>query len=228
MKKKTETVCWGSKAGLPLNAKHIICCTKVSGEINARHDNVVNIILNNILIQRGLIANEQKWEERKAVRTPNAEITVGTEHARSDEWKAKGRVAGARLKPDLVWLRRDPGGEWREVVVDVKVTSTDKMNEAFKEKDDKYRVWATHETRETKVVNAVMVPLIISHDGAIHQDTIRRWKDFATDINVDWVRMAQSVLRYNVVIVGKFFNNGSWVSTAWRKEHPEELEEEPE
>ena len=27
-----------------------------------------------------------------------------------------------------------------EVVVDVKVTSTDKMNEAFKEKDEKYRV----------------------------------------------------------------------------------------
>ena len=45
---------------------------------------------------------------------------------------------------------------------------------------------------------------------------------------VDWVRMAQNVLRYNVVIVGKFFNKGSWVSEAWRKEHPEELTEEPE
>ena len=50
------------------------------------------------------------------------------------------RVAGARLKPDLVWLRRDAGGDWKKVVVDVKVTSTDKMNAAFKEKDDKYRV----------------------------------------------------------------------------------------
>ena len=40
--------------------------------------------------------------------------------------------------------------------------------------------------------------------------------------------MAQGVLRYNVVIVGKFFNGGSWVSEAWRKEHPEEWEEEAE
>ena len=35
--------------------------------------------------------------------------------------------------------------------------------------------------------------------------------------------MAQNVLRYNVVIVGKFFNKGSWVSEAWRKEDPEEF-----
>ena len=35
--------------------------------------------------------------------------------------------------------------------------------------------------------------------------------------------MAQSVLRYNVAIVGKFFNKGSWASEAWRKEHPEEF-----
>ena len=71
-----------------------------------------------------------------------------------------------------------------------------------------------------------MVPLIISHDGAVHKDTIRRWKDFAPDITVDWVLMAQSVLRYNVVIVGKYFNRGSWVSEAWRKEHPEDCENE--
>ena len=37
------------------------------------------------------------------------------------------------------------------MVVDVKVTSTDKMNESFREKDDKYRVWTTKETREMKV-----------------------------------------------------------------------------
>ena len=61
-----------------------------------------------------------------------------------------------------------------------------------------------------------MVPLIISHDGAIHRDTVRRWKDFAPDIKVDWVRMAQNVLRYNVVIVGKFFNKGCWMSEAWK------------
>ena len=41
------------------------------------------------------------------------------------------------------------------------------------------------------------------------------------------MKMAQNVLRYNVVIVGKFFNKGSWVSESWRKERPEEFEEEP-
>ena len=51
----------------------------------------------------------------------------------------KGRVPGTKLKPDLVWLRRNPGGEWRKVVVDVMITSTDKMNKAFNEKDEKYR-----------------------------------------------------------------------------------------
>ena len=82
------------------------------------------------------------------------------------------------------------------------------MNEAFKEKDDKYRDWATLETREKKVSKVVMVPLIISHDGAVHQDTERRWIEFAPDIIFDWVRMAQNVLRYNVVIVDKF--GGLW------------------
>ena len=226
-KKKAETKCWCSKTGLPLNAKHIVsCCRRVSREINTRHDIVVNILLNNILVQRGLISHEQRWEDRKMVKTQKDEITIGTEHWVSDEWKVKGRVAGAKLKPDLVWLRRDSGDQWRKVVVDVKVTSTDKINEAFKEKDEKYWEWATKDTREKKVEKAVMIPLVISHDGAVHKDTVRRWKDFAPDIRVDWVRMTQSVLRYNVVIVGKFFNKGSWVSDAWRKEHPEECEDE--
>ena len=101
------------------------------------------------------------------------------------------------------------------------------MNKAFKEKDDKSRGWATSETWEKNVAMAVMVPLIISHDGAVHKDSVRRWKSFASDIKIDWVRMAQSVLRYNVVIVGKFFNKGSWVSEEWRKAHPEEIREEP-
>ena len=70
----------------------------------------------------------------------------------------------------------------------------------------------------------MMVPLIISYDGAVHRDSVRRWKDFSPDIAVDWVRMAQNVLRYNVVIVGRFFNKGSWCSEAWRKDHPEEFE----
>ena len=143
------------------------------------------------------------------VRTETDKITIGTEHLWSDEWKSKGRVAGAKLKPDLVWLRCDHGDQWRKVVVDVKVTSTDKLNDALQEKDDKYREWATRTTREKKVAVAVMVPVIISHDGAVHKDTIRRWKSFAPDINVDWVRMAQSVLRYNVVIVGKFSIRGT-------------------
>ena len=82
------------------------------------------------------------------MRTARDEIIVGTEYWRSDEWREKGRVRGARLKPDIVWLRRDSGGQWRKVVVDVKVTSTDKTNEAFKEKDDKYREWATRDARE--------------------------------------------------------------------------------
>ena len=84
------------------------------------------------------------------VRTVIDEITIGTEHWRSDESRSKCRVAWAKLKPDLVWLRRDSGGDWRKVVVDVKVTSTDKMNETFKEKDDKYRIWATRERGERR------------------------------------------------------------------------------
>ena len=202
------------------------CCRKVVGEINTRHDLVVNILLNNIMIMRKLITHEQKWEDRKMVRTDTDEITVGTEHWRSNEWKEKGRVAGAKLKPDLVWLWREKGGQWRKVVVDVMITSTEKMNDEFKKKDDKYREWTTKETREKKVAKAVMVPLIISHDGAVHKESVKRWKDIAKDFDVDWVRMAQNVLRYNVVIVGKYFNKGSWVSEAWRKEHPEEFTEE--
>ena len=38
--------------------------------------------------------------------------------------------------------------------------------------------------------------------------------------------MAQNVLRYNVVIVGKFFNKGSWVWEALRKAHPEDIADE--
>ena len=178
-------------------------------------------------MQRGLIAHKQRWEDRKMVRTGSDEITVGTEHWVSDDWREKGRVAGAKLKPDLVWLRRDSGDVWRKVVVDVKVTSTEDLNRAFKEKDDKYRKWATMETREKKVGKAVMVPLIVSHDGAIHRDSVRRWKSFASDIKIDWVRMAQDVLNFNVVVVGKFFNKGNWVSEAWRKDHQKSLPMRP-
>ena len=84
------------------------------------------------------------------MKTAGDEITVVTDHPWSDEWKHKGKIACVKLKPDLVWLWcewRDSGGQWRKVVVDVKVTSTDNMNEAFKEKDEKNRSWATSETR---------------------------------------------------------------------------------
>ena len=86
--------------------------------------------------------------------------------------ETKGRIAGAKPKPDPVWLRRDTGDQWRNVVVDVKVTSTDNMNDSFREKDEKYREWATRETREKKVGKAAMTviePLIISHDGAVQR-----------------------------------------------------------
>ena len=142
-----ELKCWCSKTGMTLNAKHIVgCCRKVSGDINTRHDIVVNILLNNILVQRGLVVHEQKWEERKMVKTARDETTIGTEHWRSEEWRQKDRVPGAKMKLDLVWPRRDSGGQWRKVVVDVKITSTDEMNEAFKEKDEKFRELTTKET----------------------------------------------------------------------------------
>ena len=144
----------------------------------------------------------------KTVKTPRDEITVGTEHKRSEEWKGRSRVAGAKLRPDLVWLRCDSGYAWRKVVVDVKITSSEDLNKVSREKDEKYHEWATLETRENEVANAVMGTLI-SYDGAVHRDTVRRWKDFASDIQFDLVRMAQNVLRYNVVIIGKFFIGGS-------------------
>ena len=55
-KKRTETNCFCRQNGLPLTEKHIVsCCQRVSGEINASHNIVINILLNNILIQRGLV-----------------------------------------------------------------------------------------------------------------------------------------------------------------------------
>ena len=53
----------------------------------------------------------------------------------------------------------------------MKIASTEDMNKAFREKACKYREWATKETREKKVKKAVMVHLIISHDGAVHRDS---------------------------------------------------------
>ena len=109
----------------------------------------------------------------------------------------------------------------------MKVTSTDKLNDAFAEKDEKYWEWTIPETQEEIVLKVVMMPLIISHDRAVHRGAIKKWKAFAPDIQVDWVRMARNVLGFNVVIVGKCFKNGTWVSEAWQKSHPDELADEP-
>ena len=79
----------------------------------------------------------------------------------------------AKPKPDLVWLWSDSGGDWRKVVVDVKVASTDRLNDAFMEKD-KYRERTIKETREKKVEKAVTVPLIFSHGGAVHKESVRK------------------------------------------------------
>ena len=87
----------------------------------------------------------------KTVMSARDEIAIGTEHWRSDEWNEKGMISGAKLKSDLVWLRKDSGDQWRKVVVDVKITSTEDMNKAFKEKDDRYREWTTKETLERRM-----------------------------------------------------------------------------
>ena len=73
-----------------LNAKHTVsCCNKVSCENDSCHSIVVNVLLNNILVERGLVSHEQRWEDRKTVRTPRVEITVWTEHLLSDDCWAK-------------------------------------------------------------------------------------------------------------------------------------------
>ena len=40
--------------------------------------------------------------------------------------------------------------------------------------------------------------------------------------------MAQDVLQYNVVIVGKLLDKGSWMSEAWGRDNPEVFADEPE
>ena len=72
--KKTESKCWCSKTWLQLNANHIIsCCKKARCEINERRDIVVNILLNNILVRRGLVTHERRLEERKKAKTAHDE-----------------------------------------------------------------------------------------------------------------------------------------------------------
>lgn len=59
----------------------------------------------------------------------------------------KGRVVGWILNPDLVGCDSTLG-VMEKVAVDVKITSTEEMNKATKEKDGRFREWATNETGE--------------------------------------------------------------------------------
>ena len=64
--------------------------------------------------------------------------------------EVKGPVSRAKLKPDLVWLRRDDGDGWKKVVVDVKITSTDDTNETFRETDENIESGRPHRNRERR------------------------------------------------------------------------------
>ena len=97
------------------------------------------------------------------------------------------------------------------------------MNDAFLEKDEKYGEWATRETRENKVGMAVMVCIIISHEEAVHNDTVKMWKDISPDNKVDWVRMAQSDLRFNDVVVGSSSTGGAGSPRPGGKRTPKNL-----
>ena len=70
------------------------------------------------------------------------------------------------------------------MAVDVKVTSSDDMAKAFNEKDHTYRMWTVQETREKKAWKAGMVPLIFSHDGAVHKESVKRWKDITPETSL--------------------------------------------
>ena len=113
------------------------------------------------------------------------------------------------------------------VGIDVIVTSTDHLKIPFKDINDKTLKWTTGQTIEKKVAMAVMVHLVISHDGAIDKVSIERPKTFSPDIKVDRVRTGQNVPCFNAMVVWKFFNKGFWVSDAGRKEHREEFTNAP-
>ena len=63
----------------------------------------------------------------------------------------------------------------------------------------------TRETIEKKVEIVVIVLLTISHDGVVRNVSVQWWKDLNAVTHVDWVLIAQNVLRYTVVFVGMFF-----------------------
>ena len=75
------------------------------------------------------------------------------------------------------------------------------VNEAFREKVEKYRDWTMKETREKKVSKAVLEPVMVSHDDQSTKNC-QPWKDLSPDIQIDCVRMGQNMLRFIVIIVG--------------------------
>ena len=83
-----------------------------------------------------------------------------------------------------MWHMSEFGSLWIKVVVGVKVTSA-KKNKDIKENEDTHREWTTRETMDKNVSQGVMAPLVISHDGEVHNESVRRWIDFSPDIKVD-------------------------------------------
>ena len=75
-----------------------------------------------------------------------------------------------------------------------------------------------------KAGKAVIIPIIISRTGTAYKDSIKRWNDFVSDIDVALVWMAQSVLHCNVVAVGRYYDKGRRASEMWRRDHPEDFE----
>ena len=59
-------MCFCSKTGTPSMKDIRQLLQMTNKEINTGHDIVVDSII--VLVQRGLIANEQKWEDRKMAR----------------------------------------------------------------------------------------------------------------------------------------------------------------
>ena len=198
------------QSGAAARRKNVSCCRKVTREI-IRHDIVVEVCPNNVLFQRGLIAREQKWKDWKMVHSARGETTIGTEHLRSDEWKGDDRVVGQSL--NQTWhgfdVTLETYGERSRLTRFSRQPRT-RIKHPRRKTTSTER--ATRGTRDEKVAKAVMAPLIISQDGAVHIDTVGIRKDCpryprgqGTDGTVS--------MRYNLAVVG-ISMKGSRVSDA--------------
>ena len=164
-KKRSDMKCRCSKAGHALYDRNIISsCKKSEWRDFISHGIAVNILLNNILVQRGFVTNEQKWEDRKIVRTAKDEISVGTEHWRSEEMKDNWLISGIKQRQDLfdIVLTLDAMEEGFFDVID---TSAKEMRNVFSENDENKGKQTTTETCEKKDGNGC--------DGSTEQK--RRW-----------------------------------------------------